>query len=123
MLEMRQYMNRMYTNDVTRPPLHCAFADLTVKCLWSLRRPVTCYYFQVIERIVLQKTAQGEDALLCGIKSGSARSLQILFEQWGYVFNTSTLQRPGVTEAVQLAKEAHDKSVLMLLKSYADGEI
>ena len=36
------------------------------------------YTNTVIERIVLQKTKAGEDALMCAVKSGSARAVQAL---------------------------------------------
>ena len=45
---------------------------------------------------------------------------QVLFDQCGYTFNTKSLERPEVKKAVRLAQESHDKSVLQLMKSYAD---
>ena len=40
--------------------------------------------------------------------------------QCGFVFETATLSKPEAKRAVRLASEAHDQSILRLLKSYAD---
>ena len=72
------------------------------------------YANDVIERIVLQKTKSGDDALICAVRSGSARACQVLFDQCGYTFNTTCLGRPEVKKAILMAQESHDRSVLTL---------